>query len=267
VTRIAVPASVANVGPGFDVFAFAVDLWLEVEAEPAAEPHWTWEGESAGFLAAAPNPFSALPFRGVVRNRIPVGVGLGSSAAARVAAFALQGEPEPWWAAARAEGHPDNAVAAGLGGFCLIVGERVLRLPEPEVDVALLVAFEAAPTEHARTLLPPAVPFADAIFNAGRTAWLVHLIHTGRLTESPAVLEDRLHQPYRRSLYPWAADAIEAAASLGAPAAIAGAGPSVFAFAERGRGAEVAAAMIAAAPGKGRPLVTRIARSGITVEA
>ncbi|MBO0705407.1 MAG: homoserine kinase, partial [Candidatus Dormibacteraeota bacterium] len=92
-TRVRVPASVANLGPGFDVLALAVDLWLEVEAEPAGEPDWEFEGEGADVLSAGGNPLSVLAMRGRVRSGIPLGVGLGSSAAAHLAAAALQGLP------------------------------------------------------------------------------------------------------------------------------------------------------------------------------
>src|SRR5256714_14618248 len=109
--RVRVPGAVANLGPGFDVLAMAVDLWLDVEAEESDEPEWEFEGEGAELLAASPNPLSALPMRGWVTNDIPVGVGLGSSAAARVAAAALLGDEDPIGAAGREEGHYDNVAA------------------------------------------------------------------------------------------------------------------------------------------------------------
>ena len=264
--RLRVPASIANLGPGFDVLAMAVDLWLEVEAEPADGPEWVFEGEAADFLSSHPNPLSVLPMRGRVRNAIPVGVGLGSSAAARIAAWALRGHEAPWLAAAEEEGHPDNAAAAGLGGLRLVVGDRIEELPVPDVEVALLVAREPQDTEAAREALPQQVPMADAVFNAGHLARLVHLLHSGRLTASPEALADRLHQPHRRPLYPWTAQAIGAAQRRGFPAAISGAGPTVFALCDRGRGREVADAMADAAPGRGSPVVTEVARSGMCWE-
>jgi homoserine kinase len=268
--RVRVPASIANLGPGFDVLAMAVDLWLDVEAEPWHRPDWTFEGEAADFLSSHPNPLSVLPMRGRVRNGIPMGVGLGSSAAARVAAWALRGHEAPWLPAAMEEGHADNAVAAGLGSVRLVVPGPlhglIEELPVPDLEVALLVAGEPQSTDAAREALPREVPLADAVFNAGHLAWLVHLLHTGRITKSPLALADRLHQPHRRPLYPWTADAIGAARRLGFPAAVAGAGPTVFSLCDRGRGREVADAMTAAAPGRGRPLVTEVARSGMCWE-
>jgi homoserine kinase len=146
------------------------------------------------------------------------------------------------------------------------VQDWIEELPVPDLEVALLVAGEPQSTDAAREALPREVPLSDAVFNAAHLAWLVHLLYTGRITRSPLALADRLHQPRRRPLYPWTADAIGAARQLGFPAAVAGAGPTVFALCDRGRGREVADAMTAAAPGRGRPLVTEVARSGMCWE-
>lgn len=269
-TRVRVPASVANLGPGFDVLALAVDLWLEVEAEPAGEPDWEFEGEGADVLNAGGNPLSVLPMRGRVRSGIPLGVGLGSSAAAHLAAAALQGlgVREAFGRAAIEEGHPDNVAAAAFGGVRLLAGGADLALPAPRAEVALLVAHEPASTHEARRLLPREVPLADAVFNTGRIALLVHALHTGELEHLAAAMDDRLHQPYRRELYPWTAGVLDAARTAGAyGAAIGGAGPTVFALCPPGAGERVAAAMHAAAPDRGRPLVTEVTGSGMSVEA
>ncbi|MGH7919282.1 MAG: homoserine kinase [Candidatus Dormibacteraceae bacterium] len=268
--RVRVPASIANLGSGFDVLAFAVDLWLEVEvgAEPADAPGWTFTGEGAATLGASANPLSRLPLRGTVRNFVPMGVGLGSSAAARVAAAALLGldRDAAFARASEEEGHPDNAAAATYGGVRLSSAGHLLSLPAPDAEIALLVANEPAPTDHARAALPPSVPLGDAVFNAGRVGLLVDALHTGRLHLLREAMEDRLHQPPRRHLYPWTAAAIEAALREGAyGAAISGAGPSVFAVTPPNLGAAVAQAMAGAAPGRGRPLVSRVARRGLEI--
>ncbi|MGH7882991.1 MAG: homoserine kinase [Candidatus Dormibacteraceae bacterium] len=267
--RVRVPASIANLGSGFDVLAMAVDLWLEVIAEPADAPEWEFLGEGADFLSCNRNPLSVLPMRGQVRNGIPMGVGLGSSAAARLAASALGGldRDRCFEVAASQEGHPDNVAAAAYGGIRL-VAPSPLALPRPEVEIALLVAHRPALTEAARRVLPAQVPLADAIFNAGRLALLIHALHSGQLELLADALKDRLHQPYRCPLYPWTAEVLEAARVAGDyGTAISGAGPSVFAFCPPGEGQRVAAAMAAAAPSEGYSLVSRIANSGMIIEA
>lgn len=266
--KIRVPASVANVGPGFDVLAFAIDLWLEVDADLSDRPNLRFSGEGEQVLRSGPNVLSELPFKGKVRNGIPLGVGLGSSAAARVAAAALLGAraPEAYRQAAAAEGHPDNAAAAAFGGFRLITPDTEVALPVPDVGVALFVAHEPASTEEARAKLPEQVPLVDAVHNVGRIGLLVDALHRRDWRQLGGALEDRLHQPYRRDLYPWTADVIAAAHQAGAfGAAIAGAGPTVFAFTPRSTVDAIAKAMAAAAPGRGRPLETRITPSGMTV--
>lgn len=265
--RVRVPASVANLGSGFDVLALAVDLWLEVEAESAEAPDWTFEGEGASILAREPNIFAPEPMRGRVRNGIPLGVGLGSSAAARLALGALRGmdvEAALAWATAE-EGHPDNVAAAAHGGVRLLSAGD-LELPTPDVEVAMFVASEPASTDAARALLSPRVPLADAVFNAGRTALFVHALHGRDYRLLGDAMDDRLHQPQRRPLYPWTEAVIAAARWAGAyGASISGAGPSVVALCPRGGGARVASAMAASAPDHGRAIVTEIANQGMVV--
>lgn len=256
--KLRVPASIANLGPGFDVLAMAVDLWLEVDAEPAREPDWRFEGPQP----PAGHPFEGLAMKGRVKSSIPLGVGLGSSAAARVAALRLAGlhGAQLLAAAAAAEGHPDNVAAAIHGGLIACVGGQVNHLPAPELEIALFVAGEPTPTEDARAILEPTVTRADAVHNAGRLVLLVHALYTRDWALLRPAMDDRLHQPARSRIYPWLPDVLEAGYRSGAwGAALAGAGPSVFAFCRRGTGAEVAGAMTAAAGLAGVAVVTRIA--------
>jgi homoserine kinase len=258
VSSIRVPASIANLGTGFDVLAMAVDLWLEVDAEPAEMPEWKFEGAEP----PAGNPFSGLAMKGTVSSAIPLGVGLGSSAAARVAALRLEGVvgDELLARAAAAEGHPDNVAAAIHGGLVACVGGRVHQLPAPDLELAVFVAAEPSPTEQARAILTPTVSRADAVHNAGRLALLVHALHTREWSYLRAAMDDRLHQPARTALYPWLTSALEAAYQAGAwGAALAGAGPSVFAFCRHGAGLPVAEAIAAAAGIAGEPITTRVA--------
>jgi homoserine kinase len=262
--RVRVPASIANLGPGFDVLAMAVDLWLEAEAEPADTPQWRFEGE----VPPIPNAFTQLSMKGVVRSAIPVGVGLGSSAAARLAACELSGIPHQkvLEAAVAAEGHPDNVFAAALGGIRLVYGRRHdARLPNLELAVALAVAKEPVPTEQARAVLPSQVPRSDAVFNAARTGLFVQALWSRQWDELRAAMDDRLHQPYRRPLYPWTEAVIKAAYGSGAlGSAVCGAGPSVFALCREPLAHAVAAAMAAASSGRALPLVTHVTEHGMT---
>jgi len=246
----------------------AVDLWLEVEAEPAGAAEWEFEGEGADWLPGSDHPFAAIAMRGRVVNGIPVGVGLGSSAAARAASLALRGVAgrELLARTVALEGHPDNAAAAVQGGIVAVVGGTVHRLPAPRAEVALFVAANPVATETARSVLPDRVSREDAVYNAARLALLVRALHTRRYELFAEALGDRLHQPYRGRLYPWLPAVLEAALAAGAyGAALAGAGPSVVAFTPNGAGAEVGEAMRKAAAVEGRVIVTRPVRTGLKV--
>jgi homoserine kinase len=267
--KVRIPASVANLGPGFDVLALAIDLWLEVEAEPADQPRWSFEGEGADLLNRHPPPLARLRMHGRVRSDIPLGVGLGSSAAARLALAALQGldTQQSFGWAAKEEGHPDNVAAAAFGGVQMLA-PGIRPLPTPEVDLALFVAHHPASTDEARKLLPERVPLADAVFNLGRMASLVDALHRHDYELLGEAVHDRLHQPYRQHLYPWTAEVMKRACQAGGyGAAISGAGPTVVALCPSGQGQRIASAMAEAAIPYGYPLVTRVAESGMSVMA
>jgi homoserine kinase len=265
--RIKVPASIANIGPGFDCLGMAIDLWLEVEANEAPKPSWDYEGEGADYLYAHENPFTRLSMKGRVRSEIPMGVGLGSSAASRLAASALS---SPWDVkshvinAGSSEGHVDNVAASASGGIRIVSEHVDEKLPNPGWGIALFVAHQPVATEKARAVLPDSVSLADASFNAARTALLVRAILSKRPSLLGEALRDRLHQPHRLHLYPWTEEVMRVAEAAGAyGAGICGAGPSVFAFCAPSQATRIAKAMEQSHPLRGRAVVTRITDKGM----
>ncbi|WP_028937332.1 homoserine kinase [Pseudonocardia spinosispora] len=262
--RVTVPASSANLGPGFDTLGLALGFYdeivastaddglvVEVEGEgcggvPLDEGHLVVRAMRSAFAALGETP-SGLRLR--CCNRIPHSRGLGSSAAASVAgavaAAALLGrdldaERETLLQVAGGlEGHADNAAASLLGGFVVAWSYRdgnnrdaygAARL-EPHADlrpVALIPSTESS-TATTRGLLPEHVPLGDAAFTASRTALGV-CAFTARPELLFAATEDRLHQPYRRPAYPASLDLVDELRKHGIPAVISGAGPTVLAL-------------------------------------
>jgi len=259
---VRVPASSANLGPGFDALALALGLYLECRFQvaerltirvsgrdaaeiPADETNLIWKT----ILDAAQSANRACPPLEIeIRNQIPVGKGLGSSAAARVAALAMADRAlELGWSrervldeGARREGHPDNVAACVLGSVVAsAVGSdgraRAVRLEMPsEIRVAVVAPNYPLATPEMRAVLPSRYSSADAIFNVQRTALLVAALATGNRSAFPAALEDRLHQPYRAAVMPGLEEilALRGPGLLGC--ALSGAGPSVLVFFEKG---------------------------------
>lgn len=254
---VRVPATSANLGPGFDVLGLALGLYNEIVYEEADRVSVMVDGEGAGRLdtgagnvvvRAALMAYEAAgrPFRGAAIhcvNRIPVARGLGSSAAAwvggLVAANATLGSPLDRDAvlalACRAEGHPDNVAAALLGGLTVscVSGERVaaVSLPVPaDLGWVVLVPGIESATREARALLPDTVARADAVFNLQRLGLLLAGLASGRIDVLGMAMEDRLHQPQRQALFPWMEAARRAALDAGALGCVlSGAGPSLLA--------------------------------------
>lgn len=259
--RIQVPATSANLGPGFDVLGVALDLYnyVYIEEMPGLDIKVCGEGKDqiscgednivyraaqAVYLRVGLEPSG---FRIVLENNIPVARGLGSSAAAiaggLVGANALLGNPlnleELISMAVRLEGHPDNVVAAMVGGF--IVAARCeeticyKRLDPPKsLHFQVAVPDFTLLTEAARYVLPQAVSLKDAVFNLGKTALLVAALASGDLETMGRAMDDRLHQPFRIDLVPGIQEVFAVAKESGAlGVALSGSGPTVIALSDR----------------------------------
>ena len=286
------PASSANLGPGFDALAIALDLWLRVTVTPlsAGAESITVEGEGKDeigmdggnrFLIGLEHgmeQFGLEPpvMRIEMTNQIPLARGLGSSAAASVAgllaAEALAGERLPEGRllalATDIEQHPDNASAALLGGFVVVGGdaEPARFDPPPSLYAALFMPDVALRTSAMREALPTSVSHQDAAHNIGRTAMIVAALASGsRLDMLSAMSDDRLHEPYRVPHFPQLPELVAAARDAGAlGASLSGAGSTVIALADDEAAANRAAEAMAEAaqrlnlPGRGtvvRPVV------------
>lgn len=257
--KVRVPATVANLGPGFDALGVAIQMHLDIEIEPRRDSiDIAIEGEGAEFL---PADESNLVIRSMnaffdhvgrrppgfavrVKNPIPLGSGLGSSAAAVVgglfAARAITGRVVPQidmvQLAVELEGHPDNVMPALLGGLIVCYqgqgqnDQRWYRL-EPSERLVPIVAVpaEGFPTAEARRALPSDVAFADAQFTASRAALLVAAMSGGAGSDVLAeAMNDRLHEPHRLKLMPETAAVHGELRAAGLAVALAGAGPSLL---------------------------------------
>jgi homoserine kinase len=254
--RVRVPASSANLGPGFDCFAAALGLYLELEVSEAAGFELVTDlgvrrDRSNLAVSSFERLVSASGYRFELRSQIPLSGGLGSSAAAVVAgllaasALAGEGERSLLALASEVEGHPDNVAAALLGGIVVCADGLTQRIDPPAGLAALLVVPErAVRTAQARAALPASVPLADAVHNTAHGALLMLGLAGGDLDLVAAGLSDRLHQPYRAHLYPRSAELLERAVSLGAlGATISGAGPAVLVWTRSESREDVAAAV------------------------
>jgi len=299
--RVRVPATTSNLGPGFDVLGMALTLYndLEVERLPGRGPALVEiEGEGADALPRGESNLVVRAFRTVLprrafpsllrfrmRNRIPLGRGLGSSAAARLAGLmagaTFRGTPEPRLRdlvlkACRMEGHPDNAVPAFFGGLCASLYEgsalRFVRLRRP-AGLAVVVCvpdFEVS-TEKARRILPRRVSLETSVRTSARLALLLAAFERRRYELLRTAMDDVLHQPFRKRLTPGMDSVISAALSAGAfGAALSGSGPTVLALAPTAAAAAVGRAMTRAFSRHGlrsRARILRVDSRGLRLEA
>ena len=294
---VKVPATTANLGPGFDCLGLALDIHNTVSLEVGDSPEVAITGQGADTLPK--NPTNAVyraaealyrhlgrptpPLRLSCHNEIPLARGLGSSAAAAVgglvAANVLCGSPlsegHLVLIAARLEGHPDNVAPATKGGCCVALedGGRIVTasIPFPTaLKTVLFIPDFKMPTAESRLILPQTISREDAVFNVARTALLVASLATGQTKNLQLATQDRLHQPARQTIFPAMADIFAAALEAGALGAfLSGAGPTVLALATENE-EDIAHAMLGAAEKRGvsgRTCVTRPSPQGARIIA
>jgi homoserine kinase len=277
--RARAPASSANLGPGFDTLAVALECYVSVEVEEAPSLRVHSEGEGAGLFDDASHLAARVVtevlghdrFAVTVRSQIPVARGLGSSAALAAAAAAAAGAKDPFAVAVSYDGHPENAAASAFGGLvtATMVETRAVHaaLPLSEALAFVVVIPERnLATPEARGVLPEALSREDVVFNLGRMGLLV-----AGLGDPDALIpestEDRLHQPARTALFPEAPQILAALVEAGALAASwSGAGPSLLGIVRTDAAAPVrdaADAALVATGLPGRAMVLRPDRRGI----
>lgn len=277
--RVRAPASSANLGPGFDTLAMAVDRYVSVEVEKADALRVHTEGEGAGLFDDASHLAARVVaevlghdrFSVTVRSQIPVARGLGSSAALAAAAAAAAGSDDPFGVAAAYDGHPENAAASVFGG--LVAATSVAGVPAHAalpladgLEVVAIVPDRNLATPEARGVLSDRLTREDAVFNLGRMGLLVAGLADPAVLR-PAATEDRIHQAARTVLFPEAPRLLAALVEAGALAACwSGAGPTLIGFVMRDSVEAVragAGAALAEAGMEGRVLSLRPDRRGL----
>jgi homoserine kinase len=260
--RLCVPASSANLGPGFDALGLALDLHLVCVVEsserlvisacgidaddiPHDESNLIWQ---TALRVARDENRELPPVKLVISNDIPIGKGLGSSAAALTAGVVIANHfLQLNWSrhqilneAAKIEGHPDNVSACVLGAVVASSMEpdgqtHAVRIELPaNYGVAAIVPDFVLSTSKARSVLPEAYTRRDAVFNIQHSALLIAALCTGSTDSFSAALQDRMHQPYRAPLVPGFGEMLNLREPGLLGCALSGAGPSVLVFYERG---------------------------------
>ena len=241
--RVRAPASSANLGPGFDTLALAVDRYVSVEVEQADSLGVRTEGEGAGLFDDASHLAARVVaevlghdrFSVTVRSQIPVARGLGSSAALAAAAAAAAGSDHPFAVAATYDGHPENAAASVFGGLVAATSVDGVPTSAPlpladELQIVAIVPDRNLATPEARGVLPGRFTREEAVFNLGRMGLLIAGLADPAALRPPAT-EDRIHQAARTALFPEAPKLLSALVEAGALAACwSGAGPTLIGF-------------------------------------
>lgn len=293
---VRVPASTSNLGPGFDSLGLALDLATTVSAERATATAITISGEGAALLSCGPDNLvlrrmrelaehcgvELPPLRVHIHNGMPLERGLGASGAASLGGLLAANDVlaagldrgQLLDLACRLEGHPDNVTPSLLGGCTVSVVDQghvtTLHVPFPdEIVCALCIPDLRMPTHTARTVMPAGYSRADAVFNLSRAALLVAALATRQFAALREAVDDRLHQPYRTTIFPALQPMIEAAHAAGAYGAfLSGAGSTIAAFAAPGNAEQIAQAMATTATAHGvrsRTLVAAIDTRGAVI--
>jgi len=278
--KLRLPATSANVGPGFDAVAVALDFYLELEAAPAAEFSIAATGRDAQRCASLEDNLIVEAYKRLLRehgrpivplairmhNDIPLGMGCGSSAAGRLAAIALAvhfgnlgwGTDRILEEAYQLEGHPDNVAACWLGGFvaaaCLGRSVQYAHVTPP-ADWRAIVALPKEPlaTSKARAVLPSSYSLADAVSNIQSAALLGLAFAQGRADLLAVAMRDRIHQPYRAPICPLLPLLLPLVGSQGIlGVALSGAGPAVLVVVDRDENLAPASWAIEQAAGTGQ---------------
>ena len=259
---VRVPASSANLGPGFDSLGLALGVYLTCRFRRADTLSISAQGRDSAQISTAPDnliwqtavsvakslDLRMPPIELEIRNDIPLGKGMGSSAAALTAGVVMADRllelnwkpPRILDEAARLEGHPDNVAPCVLGSIVASAIDsggvtRAVRLDLPQrFGLAVVVPDFDLPTVKARSVLPSGYSRADAVFNVQRASLLIAALATGSTWAFPAALEDRFHQPYRAALVPGLEEILKLRAPGLLGCCLSGAGPSILVFFERG---------------------------------
>ena len=257
-----VPASSANLGPGFDALGVALGVYLTCRFRRSGTLAISAEGrDAAGIPTSSDNliwqtavtvarslRLKMPPIELHIDNQIPLGKGMGSSAAALTAGVVIADQLlDLHWKplrildeASRLEGHPDNVAPCILGSIVASAIDsggvaRAVRLDLPKTfGLAIVVPDFDLSTVKARAVLPSGYSREDAVFNVQRAALLIAALATGAISAFPAALEDRFHQPYREALVPGLHEILKLRAPGLLGCALSGAGPSILVFFERG---------------------------------
>lgn len=266
--EVSVPATIANIGPGFDTLGIAIQKYLVVKVEEGignikliGEVENISSGENAfieGLERAGEIASSEIPSLDIeIHSDIPLKKGLGSSGAARVGGLAAGNKifnlklsnEEIAKEAAKLEGHPDNAVPSALGGLtisCMTEEGLIFSRHEIESDLKIIVGVPDVEvnTSEARNMLPEKISFEDAVFSNSRSCLLISAIVKKDYNLLKWAMEDRLHQPYRKKNICGFETIVKEISKKAFGTAIAGSGPSIFSFAEEGKTREIGNLMV-----------------------